>query len=47
MGKVKKGEIRRIEQNWECEACGNIVTVPLLLGFTRDNKKNLKVTETE
>jgi hypothetical protein len=28
MGEVKKGEIRRIEQNWECEACGKIVTLP-------------------
>jgi predicted CXXCH cytochrome family protein len=26
MGAVKKGEMRRIEQNWECEACGKIVT---------------------
>jgi len=28
MGKVKKGEMRRIAQNWECEACGKIVTLP-------------------
>ena len=28
MGEVKKGEIRRIEQNWECDTCGKIVTLP-------------------
>jgi hypothetical protein len=28
MGKVKKGEMRRIAQNWECEACVKIVTLP-------------------
>jgi len=28
MGKVKKGEMRRIAQNWESEACGKIVTLP-------------------
>jgi hypothetical protein len=28
MGEVKKGEIRRIEQNWACETCGKIVTLP-------------------
>ena len=28
MGEVKKGEMRRIEQKWECEACGIIVTLP-------------------
>ena len=26
MGKVKKGEMRRIAQTWECEACVKIVT---------------------
>jgi hypothetical protein len=26
MGEVKKGEIGRIAQNWECETCGNTVT---------------------
>jgi hypothetical protein len=26
MGEVKKGEMRRIAQSWECEACGKIVT---------------------
>ena len=28
MGEVKKGELRRIEQNWECDTCGKIVTLP-------------------
>jgi hypothetical protein len=28
MGEVKKGELRRIEQNWECDTCGAIVTLP-------------------
>ncbi len=28
MGEVKKGEMRRIEQNWECDTCGKIVTLP-------------------
>lgn len=28
MGEIKKGEMRRIEQNWECDACGRIVTLP-------------------
>jgi hypothetical protein len=26
IGKVKKGEMRRIAQTWECEASGKIVT---------------------
>jgi hypothetical protein len=30
MGEVKKGEIRRIEQNWACETCGKIVRLPFL-----------------
>jgi hypothetical protein len=29
MGAVRKGEMRRIAQNWECEARGKIVTLPL------------------
>jgi hypothetical protein len=28
MGEVQKGELRRIEQNWECDTCGKIVTLP-------------------
>jgi transposase-like protein len=28
MGEVKKGEIRRIEQNWVCNTCGKTVTLP-------------------
>jgi hypothetical protein len=28
MGEVKKGEIRRIEQNWKCNTCGKVVTLP-------------------
>jgi transposase-like protein len=28
MGEVRKGEVRRIEQNWKCDACKRVVTLP-------------------